>query len=291
MPNVTPITKAPATAAPPFKIETAATREHYLKMMVYGDYGVGKTYLCGTSVEVPHMNDVILINAESGDLTLDSNEYAFGDIDRITCTQYRQIARVQEYLSKHCQFRDSDEAEAKEKLIEMESKLKGIEVKEPKRYRTVIIDSLGEVEAYCMYQLLGITEATKIDDETVPAEFKEYKQNFQMILRMVRRFRNLPMHVLMTCPRTFIQDEHKRFNFAPKLTGQLSSAVQGFMDVVGFLVIGQTAEEGKALPRKMYVQPAGRWAAKCRFSKFKGVAFENPSLKSILNEVGLLGQK
>lgn len=269
-----------------FTITTPQTRERFLKLLVYGAYGVGKTRLAGTSVDVKEMNDILLIDAESGDMTLDDEAFNFQDIDSIQITDYKQLARVAEYLKIHCILRDDPSKEATEKLIKKESELKGVKITKPKRYRTVIIDSLTEVEVYCMNQLLGITDSTKLDEEVATAEWAEYKRNHSMIQRMVRSFRDLPMHVIMTCAAQYVQDEQKKQLWTPAMTGKLSSQVQGFMDMVGYLVIGGLQDDG-SIPRRLYVQPAGRYAAKCRFSSFKGSYFDDPTIGSILDEIGL----
>lgn len=272
---------------PPFRIESTATRSRYLKLLIYGDYGVGKTYLAGTAVEVPKLNDVLLINAESGDQTLDSQDYDFDNIDVVTATNFKMVSTVYDFLKLHCSARDSNDVE---KLKATEAFLKGItpeEIDEPKRYQTVIVDSLSEVESFCLYQLLGITDTTNLDDEMPTAEWSHYRQNLDMILRLVRKFRDLPMHVIMTCARNYVQDENKRFNYSPALTGKLGSKVQGFMDMVGFYVLGQPGDNGQ-IPRKLYVQPVGKFSAKCRFSSYREPAFDSPTIKKILASVGLL---
>lgn len=133
--------------------------------MIYGEYGVGKTRLCGTAVEVPTMNDILLIDAESGTLTLVDDALPFHNIDVVSVKSYRQVAKVHEFLRLHCQLRDRNDKESVAKLIEIEERLKGEDVKEPKRYRTVILDSLSEIESLCMNQLLGITDTTSLDEE------------------------------------------------------------------------------------------------------------------------------
>ena len=49
---------------------------------------------------------------------------------------------------------------------------------------------------------------------------------------------------------------------------------------------GESAQE-KRMARRMYVQPVGRFAAKCRFSAFKGTYFDNPDMKMIVNAIKL----
>ena len=257
-------------------------------MLVYADYGVGKTFLAGTAADIPELRDVLCINAEGGDLTLTDPSHAFDKIDFIRCTNYALVARSYEFLKLHCQLRDQNDVD---KLRQLESRFTGVpeeEIEEPKRYYTVIVDSLAEVESFNMSAILGVRDNVRLDSEVQAAEWAEYKKNHTMIQRLVRSFRDLPMHVIFTCPRQYTQDENKRFVFAPQLTGKLSNQVQGFMDVVGFLVLKSVEEEGKT-ERRLWVQPAGRFAAKCRFSTYKKAYFDNPTLPSIVAAVGLLG--
>ncbi len=281
-----PVEPAKPVKAPAFKITSIPEAERYIKLLVYGEYGVGKTRLCGTAVAVPEMNDILLIDAESGTLTLVDDALPFDKISVVQVKTYRQVSKVHQFLKLHCQLRDQDTKESEAKLAEIESQLTDKDVTKPKHFRTVIVDSLSEVEAYCMNQLLGITDTTSLDEEGVPPEFKEYKINNGMMRRMVRDFRNLPMNLLVTCAQTFTEDEMKRKQFMPALTGQLRGQVQGFMDVVGYLRAGNPNDAGD-IPRALFVQPSGRWQAKCRFSAFKGIRFDDPHIKSILEAVGL----
>jgi hypothetical protein len=278
-----------ATAqVPAFKIESSQNRKKFLKGLFYADYGVGKTFLTATAADVEEMRDVLLINAESGDLTLENDEHDFDLIDSVRCTDYSTIARVYEFLKTHCILRDKGDIEG---LRTLEARFRGCEagdIDRPKMYRTAILDSLTEAEVYCMNKLLGIRDSTKIDEEVASAEWAEYKRQHAMVARLVRNLRDLPMHILFTCARQYVQDEQKKFVYSPAMTGKLSSQVQGFMDVVGYLVTGEATQDGK-LPRRLYVQPTGRFAAKCRFSKFKGTYFDNPTIGSILKQVGLQG--
>ncbi len=243
--------------------------------------------MAGTSADVPQMRDVILINAEAGDLTLSGKEYSFPLIDSIRVNDYATVARVYDFLKVHCKYRDANDTD---KLRDLEARLRGVDakkIKKPRMYRTVLIDSGTEVESYCMNALLGITDATKMDEEMASAEWGEYKRNLNMVKRMVRNFRDLPMHVIMTCAQRWVQDEAKKFNYHPAMTGQLSDAVQGFMDMVGYYITSGTSEEGKT-NRRLYVAPTGRFKAKCRISGFKGTHFDNPVMKDIIKAIGLL---
>jgi hypothetical protein len=295
---VKPQATAQAIRPAAFKIREVQRRERYLKLLVYGNYGTGKTYLAGTASEVASMGDILMINAESGDLTLD----AFTGIDEITVREFRTLARVYEFIVQHCKYRD---AGADEQLWALQNSLFDGMSDRLRRYRTVIVDSLSEIEKLALNQVLGITDSTKLDDNPDAAEWKEYKQNHTLVIRMVRAFRNLPMHIIFTCAESFVQDETKKMKYQPALTGKLAKEVQGFMDMVGYLVAAQKAApmspqqvaQAAADPndtgpqsRRLYVTPSaqGKFDAKHRYVNFKGTHFDDPSILKILQQTKLI---
>ncbi len=279
-PSTTAIKPAVRPAA--FRVETTQRTERYLKLLVYGNFGVGKTYLAGTASEVDSMRDVLIINAEAGDLSL----AAFENVDSITVQNFATLGRINEYLKQHCKARDEDDIDRLKALEATVRECDVDDIDEPRKYRTVIIDSLTELEAYCFNQLLGITDTTRLDEDPQSAEWTEYKKNHTMMQRVVRAFRDLPMHVIFTASEQFQQDESKKYKFSPDLTGKLSKKIQGFMDMVGYLAIGK---DGDKTIRRLYVSPSptGKYDAKHRYQSFKEDYFLNPTIKSILVETGL----
>lgn len=262
-------------------------------MIAYGDYGSGKTRLCASACLVPSMRDIFVIDAEAGDLTI-STDPEFQPLKEhftvVRVKDFRTYARVQEYLKLHCQLRDKNTPEADKQLKDLEKLLIPEDQYDPdappKRFYTCITDSLSEVETYSMYQLIGVTDKTRIDDELASPEWNEFKKNHQQVLRSIRAYRDLPMHVLFTCAAAYVQDDTKRMIWMPALTGKLARQCQGFMDIVGYMYV--TAGENNSKIHNMQVQPSPRINAKCRFSNFKLLGWQNPTMKSILESVGLL---
>ncbi len=274
-----------AIRPPQFRIETVEQKERYLKFLVYGNYGVGKTTLAASALLVASMQDVLLISAEAGDLSVSHME----GLDATTIRDFKALGYINEFLKQHCKARDADD---EKELIKLEAFNRGVAestIKKAKRYNTVILDSLTEIEAYCFNQLLNITDATRLDTETQSSEWSEYKKNHTMMLRVVRAFRDLPMHVIFTAAEQYQQDETKKMKFSPDLTGKLSKKVQGFMDMVGYY---QQARKGDDIARRLYVMPSpsGRYDAKHRYQVYKGEYFDNPTIGKILKEVGLLNK-
>lgn len=274
--------------APPFKIRSKSERQEskYIKILIYADFGVGKTWLAGTAAEVKQMQNVLCVSAESGELTWDSdNTGRFDRIDSIETKDYKTVAKVFDYLKLHCQLRDAGDTE---KLIKLQANMTGQpveEITEPTIYNTVIIDSLTEVEQYCMMQLLNVSDKLGLDQESQTAEWAEYKKQHTMVQRLVRAYRDLPMNVIFVCSRAYIQDDQKRMIFSPQMTGKLSGQIQGFMDIVGYLVT--FADDKGDLGRRLHVQPTGKFAAKNRLSSYRKPFFDNPTMASILKDVGM----
>lgn len=261
----------------PFKLSSTKSVERYLKMMIYGDYGTGKTTFAGSSEDVKGMKDVLVIDAESGNLSL-----ANRNIDVIPVREYSQFARVHEFLRLHCKYRDEKNKEA---LIKLETMFRDEEVATPKVWRTVVIDSLSEVQKYCMYQLLGIKIGEqKLDLLPDSPEFKEWGQSAEMIRLLVRSFRDLPMNVIFVCSQRVEQDEQKKMHYGPALPGKLANEVQGFLDVVGYLAVdNRQTQEGLITTRRLFIQPSKVYQAKNRLTQAPVAYIDDPTMQKLID--------
>ncbi len=278
---VQPSLEKPPKAKPAFSIYRSKQIERYLNILLYGDYGVGKSYLAATASLVPKMNKVLYINAEGGDASVEHF-----DLDIVDIQSYSQFARVHEFLKLHCKFRDEyrkGSEEARQKLIRLEAMFRGEEVDdivEPTLYNTVVADTLTEIQKYCMYQLLGIRVGEfALDISPDIPEIGDWGRSAEMIRLLVRTFRDLPMNVIFVCARDDAQDQHKRFHYAPMLPGKLSKEIRGFFDVVGYLVAAPT--EGGDMLRRLWLEPGQTFHAKNRFVGFDGRYIDNPSMMDL----------
>ncbi|MCA1799956.1 MAG: ATP-binding protein [Actinobacteria bacterium] len=289
MADIQTSTPTPAPTQPPkppprpkplaFQIRSTKRPQRWFKGLFYGNYGTGKTTLASTAQDVPEMRDVLFIDAEAGDTSLSHRD----DIDTITIANYGQFARVFEFLRLHCKARDEGDLAT---LGKLEAHFKGLDApvppKEVRKYNTVVIDSITEVQKYCMYQLLGVNVGEyELDAEPTQAQFAEWGKSAEMIRLLVRSFRNLPMHVIIVAAENTVEDETKKQIKSPALPGKLSKEIQGFLDVVGYLVASRADAEG-GIKRRVWLEPGKTFDAKSRLQWLKVAYIDDPTMAMIM---------
>jgi len=104
----------------------------WMNMVIYGDYGVGKTWLAGSAVLVPQMCDILYLALEGGEKALKEIirlcKHQGIDPNRIMVLPiqtYKQYAQIYETLRVHIKYRDSNNIEG---LRNIEIQLRGVEM-------------------------------------------------------------------------------------------------------------------------------------------------------------------
>lgn len=299
----------PNKAAFLFMPVTSEEKPEYLKMLVYGGPGMGKTTLCGSASNLEQTSDVLLITAEGGDIVFKDNPRITnpGRIDMLRVTNIQQVQKVYEWLQRHCIFRDQGADDklmilqliaflgvSQQEAIAMAAKPETIPepLRRIRKYHTIIMDSLTDIEALNMNAVLGIDEASGfiVGDDLTPPGYTEFRKNNNTIQQLVRAYRNLPCHVLLICGQRWQKDEMQRFHYGPWITGQLATQVQSFVDIVGWMVMGTDPQDASKEMHKLYVRPIAqvKFDAKCRIASYPHNVFNNPLFEDILRECGYL---
>src|SRR5687767_15519909 len=94
-----------------------------INMLVYGQYGVGKTLLAGSADEVPELRKVLMLDIEGGKLTL---RHTYPNVEVVRIADWNKLADVYDELRA------------------------GLHT----QYNTVIIDSLTEAQVFNLDKIL-----------------------------------------------------------------------------------------------------------------------------------------
>lgn len=192
-----PITSRNIAGLPIIKV---SEKKPNLKVLIYGASGVGKTYLSGTSNNVEGMAPTLFVDCESGTYTLRKD---FSDVDTVRVTNWKELMAVMNFL-----------------------------MNEDHEYRTVVIDSLTEVQKFSMYFIMSRFNKDPLDEK---AGWDEYNLNLEAMRRFVRDCRDLDMNVIFTSLLSIDKDAKSgRFIRSPLFTGKFKEEVAALLDEVFF---------------------------------------------------------
>lgn len=241
------------------KIRKPADKLPYLNMMVYGDSGSGKTLLAGTAAYVQELCPILFIDVEGGTTTL-SHFKDSTDLDIIPDPEEERTLRwgdIQKiyndlYSGKH-------------------------------PYKTVVVDSLTEMQKLAMNTTLGSGAKMDIDATGNLPEFKDWHINTEQMRRMVRAFRDLPINTIFTAladeqvdPRT-AKSDNPRIIKAPSFTKKLRLEMPAFFDLVFYLY---SKQRGTANVRYIQTDKDNSAVAKCRVHGIPTI-IENPDMEAL----------
>lgn len=291
------------SANSPFIARDLDFASDWISMLIYGDFGVGKTFLAGSAALVDDYSDILYIALEGGEkglkqLIKEGKKKGINVAERILVIPvqtFKQYGNIYEFMKLHVKFRDDDDLT---KLRRLEAQIKGLPgdickdddqlaklIPNPKKIKTVITDSLTEAQKYCMYQILGIDPLTqRIDNEPDQAQFQDWGRSREMIQFLVRRLRDLPVNSIFICGQDTDQDTAKKWFYTPLLPGKLAGDVRGLVDVVGYYA--SIPQEGGRIVRRLFLVGGtygnSHIAAKHRFGENLKTSFiDDPTMETI----------
>lgn len=242
------------------QIRKPQARLPWLNFMVYGDSGAGKTLLAGSAAFVEEMSPVLFVDVEGGTHTL-SHFDDTSDIDIIPdptapsgTLKWKDVQKIYDdlYNGRH-------------------------------PYKTVVIDSLTEMQKLAMNTILGNTGKMTIDAQGNLPEFRDWNVNTEQMRRMVRAFRDLPINTIFTAladekadPRT-AQSDNPRMIKNPSFTKKLAQEIPAFFDLVFYMY---SKARGQTNVRYLQTDKDNNVVAKCRV-KGVPVIIENPTMETL----------
>lgn len=208
------------------KVYKPSMRDLKINLMVYGPPGAGKTTLAGTAQEVPEMSPAIFGSIEAGEMALAEMEnppdiYPFGgDIER--------LEKLYWFL------RNEDHG-----------------------YKTVVLDSLSELQRLHRESLVAARHQAGRRESIFDTQQKDWGDNMSYLLYWVRRFRDLPLHVIVCCHSETRQKPDGGERIQPLLNKALVEPMCGVFDIVGYLfTANEDPENGDStVIRKLLTEP------------------------------------
>jgi len=192
-------------------IQTFTPKTHYIKCMIYGSSGVGKTvFACSAP-------DVIVASAEDGLLSASS------------------------MLNKEIPYM---RIQSLDNLRELLGHLK----KGKHNYKTLVIDSITEIN-----EIIKEDIEEKSNKQMTLADWWYLQKTIKKILRS---FKDLPMHVIIIAQEKIERDEEKVAKIVPLLNGRSATEIAYMMDIVWYAYIDKngdhhisTSPNGKTLSK------------------------------------------
>lgn len=227
-------------------IQTPSEQELWMKLLVYGRPGVGKTTLAAT-LDPEH---TLFLNVEGGMLSVMNTGV------KIT-SQIKHVSEVEKIFWK---------------LASRDDEVKWV--------TTVVIDSATELQTVNIEGLVSEARKTKPEREQDDIHLRDYGRSTARLKRLFRLFRDLPMHVILTALAKDLSagGENKHIvATVPYLTDKLGASLMGYQDFVWYLDV----RDGKRVICTQDNPPIKAKTRGHRFSKAIGPFVNEPNLKTL----------
>jgi phage nucleotide-binding protein len=187
------------------RIAPAAVNTPTLKVLIYGEPGVGKTTFAATA-PAP-----LVIDVERGSRALLNTG---NPVDVLEFRSIEQVEATIQYLkSGHEKFA---------------------------KYETIVLDSITEMQARLIDQQLRTLGAGA---PVYKADWGVYGENTQRLRMLVSSFRDIEKNLICTAHAKMDKDDQTGLNmWRPALTPGLAKTVAGIFDIVGYLRINAKGE-------------------------------------------------
>lgn len=235
---------------------TSPHAQKYAKMLFYSPAGHGKTWLLGTAQEDERTTPTAFIDFEAGTETL-----AGLDIDVFPIRNWTDAYTILEYLEEGAEIKIDGE------WVDFAA------------YNSICLDSLSEW--YRAAQLERLNKVGKSRKEPDLVEMLDYNILTTQFRRVLRRFRDLPMHVFFSAHAKQTDDPRRGRIVVPDFPGQLSEEVAGLVSLVGYLA--ETNDDDVERLLLLHGYPKYRIKARSPWNQELPEEIEDPDITAILD--------
>lgn len=253
-------------------LEEVEETETFLKILLYGESGSGKTRLAASASNVTTMSPAVLIDLEAGTTGLKKKNYPALRVISVK----KAMARFRE---------DNPKAKAAFPMFEWVMAL-AAELEEDKDVKTIIFDSFTELNnqlmAAHMHDKVLSTPNTDPDAPTYP----DHNRVTNQARKIIRRYRDMiGKHLIITTLERSMASMGEEFpaRFGPGLTPKLAAEISGFLDMVLHL---DSEVKGDQTERTVQTQLSKKYIAKDRLGVLPGL-LKNPTMLSIVKFIGI----
>ncbi len=235
-------TITPSVAAS--RIRRSSEREFYVKLLIYGDPGAGKTYL-GCTAPKPL---ILLTEPNVSDSTIKMARLNRGtDPDIWDLETWKDLEDAYTYLA---------------------------EGNHP--YKTVVLDSLTDLVQRIKRAVLDASVQRRPNRDPDVLEQGDWNKVQEKLTYIIRRYRDLPMHVVMTALSMDAQQEMKTVPYIQPT--KVARLVPSFFNMVG--VVGKKTLADGSVVHRLLIGSSDEFVTKCPEGVFPPV-IDNPDLTDL----------
>jgi hypothetical protein len=243
--------------------------ESNIRVIVYGDYGVGKTRLLGT------FPNVLLLNYDRGEKTLAGK--------KVACINF----------SKYATDKDGNEISAQNYERTVQILNDAVNRTGPfakggplEHIQTIALDDLTTLSAFILYDLKKFSKHKVRDPELDKAEYKHYDAVANLVIRILELLKMATenFNIITTAGQKLDENEvTKRQLGYPNLVGKTRQRLGHFFDCIWHMEIEGVGQKRQYV---LHMGPHTPFTGKSRGEGKQGGKIIDPNYEKIMNSLG-----